>query len=131
MNKLERLQLRILKIIFNTNSSEIHKFMKENGLLPLSKIYLFKLLSLGHTIIHNSAALPEYFKDKYKTKIYLTLRNRCDFLVPFYRTTIGQRRLDYRLAIEWNKLPTDIKSINKNKSFKHRLKVYLLDYAFL
>ena len=71
--------------------------------------------------------------NKYKTKIYLTLRNRCDFPVPFYRTTIEQRRLhvDYRLAIEWNKLPTDIKSINKNKSFKHRLKLYLLDYAFL
>ena len=125
-NRLERVQKRILKIVFNVSSNEIDETMKRNGIFSLSQIYRYKLLNLGHVMIYSPSELPEYFKNVYETKNLSPLRNRYDYLTPYYRTTIGQRRLDYRLAAEWNKLPANIKSIHNRRLFKLTLKNYLL-----
>ena len=127
VNRLERLQKRILKIIFNTSSKNIDIVMKQNGIFSLTQIYSYKLLKLGHSIIYNTDDLPKHFRNMYREKNLLSLRNKFDFVTPYYRTSMGQRCLDYKLAKEWNKLPDNMKTISNGKLFQHKLKTFLLN----
>ena len=40
---------------------------------------------------------------------------------------MGQRCLDYKLAKEWNKLPSNMKTISNSKLFQSKLKTFLLN----
>ena len=127
VNRLERLQKRILKVIFNTSSKNIDIVMKQNGIFSLTQIYRYKLLTLGHSIIYNIEGLPKHFRNIYREKSLLSLRNKFDFVTPYYRTSMGQRCLDYKLAKEWNKLPSNMKTISNSKLFQSKLKTFLLN----
>ena len=77
-------------------------------------------------IKNNKENVPNYFQDLYKSKSHITIRNNADFILPYYRTSIGQRSIDYILASEWNVLPNKIKLTDKKTLFKKAIKNFLL-----
>ena len=68
-------------------------------------------MCLGHSIVYNNRSVPEceisYFKHLYESKSELSIPNKRNFITPYYRTVIGQRSLDFILAMTWNKLPNN------------------------
>ena len=123
--KLDRLHKRILKVIFKISSTDVEKYMLKYRLLDLEKVYKLKVLCLGHRAIHCKDTLPKFLKTIYKPKENLSLRNKLDYITPLYRTVIGQRKMDYTLATEWNALPLHIKLIKKHIRFKKIIKAIL------
>ena len=128
MYKLETIHLRILKVIFRTNSTRILNFMSNYRILSIYNIYNLKLLCLAYKVIHNQNefCLPHFLRDIYQNKNQLSLRNKNDFITVYYRTKIGQRNLKFCLAKQWNKLPSNIKNLENYKVFKKECKNFLL-----
>ena len=126
MRILERFQTRILKLIFRVSSDEIDETRTKYKLFNMSQLFKYKVICLAHLIVHDNDKTPFYFKHMYKSKLNTSLRNRYNFISPFYRTSIGQRTLDVVIGIEWNQLPANIKNITNRKIFKTTLKNYLL-----
>ena len=71
---------------------------------------------------YDNQSLPVFFQEFYKNKDNLNLRNKKDFIIPFHRTRISQRSVDYAIPHVWNKLPDNIKKISKYKSFIKTIK---------
>ena len=91
--------------------------MKKFNILDVTETYIYKLLCLGHKMVHYCFSLPLYLQNVYKYKRNLNLRNKNNFNVPFHRMKVTKNRLDYRIPLAWNKLPPDIQNISKFKSF--------------
>ena len=72
--------------------------------------------------------MPEYFKGLYKSKSELSIL-KCNFITPYYRTAIGLRRLDFILAMDWNKLPNNIKSVQNQRLFRILTKNYVISQS--
>ena len=123
---LERFQMRILKLIFKASSDEIDAIRKKYKLLNVNQIFQFKVNCLSHLIVNDSDKIPFYFKHMYKSKCNTSLRNKFHFIKPYYRTSIGQRSLDFIIGTSWNQLPENLKNITNRKAFKITLKNYLL-----
>ena len=126
LDRIERLQKRILKIILSKSNAEINMAMKKNKLLSLRNLLKYKLLCLGYQIVNNATLIPSFLKDKYQCKKDLGLRNKLDFIKPYYRSNIGQRCIDYQLSIEWKDVPHNLKSLINYKLFKKKMKEELL-----
>jgi len=123
---LEKLQIRILKFLFKISTSNVKTKMKQFKLLSWKQIYTFKLLQIAHATIYNRENLPKYFQKLYNTTPLRILRNKEDFIVPYYRTVMGQRSVDFVLSKEWNQLTRRLKDIQSPILFKRHIKNYLL-----
>ena len=122
---IERFQIRIFKLIFRASTQSIYSILKKNRLLSFRQILKYKLLTLAHLIKYDRDKVPHYFKDLYQTKSHTTLRNKMDYLTPYYRTSIGQRSIEFIIAKEWNPLPENMKMIQNSKTFKTAVKTLL------
>ena len=73
------------------------------------------MLESTHGFRKMSLNVPDYFKRLYKSKSELSMRNKCNFVTSYYKTAIGQRDFDFILAMIWNKLPNNIKSVQNQR----------------
>ena len=127
LDKLERLHKRILKSIFFENSFGIDERMKWNEIFSLHLVRRFKSVILGHKLLNDECGLPEFLNHVYKNKQNLNLRNNTDFITRYYRTNIGQRCMNYWIAMDWNTLPHECKTEKSIIKFKRKVKSYLLN----
>lgn len=127
VEKVNKVHRRILKVLFGAHSYDIDYYMKEKNILNISESFELKLLCLGHKMKYDNQSLPVFFQDFYKNKDKLNLRNKKDFIIPFRRTRISQRSVDYTISHVWNKLPDNIKNISKYKSFIKTIKSHIFD----
>ena len=129
LEKLKRLQNRILRIIFpELSTPNDHAEIKDRFKICSPKVLLqVKTLLLAHKIIYNPDELPHFFEDKYSCKkdTGVSLRNKLDFITPYYRTNMGQRSLDYCISKEWNCMPLHLKRQNNHSIFKKAIKKWL------
>lgn len=130
IKRIRNMQQRILKIIFKVHSSDVEIYMKKHNLLDVTDTYVYKLLCIGHKMIYNRCTLPQYLQNVYKNKENLHLRNKTDFIVPFYRLAITQNSIDYKIAVTWNKLPSEIKNISRYSLFVNKIKKIIINGFF-
>lgn len=117
LNKLEIIQKRIIKIIFNkTNLYPSEELFKESKLLDLRQLYFL------NTVVHqykNKRSLIEIehtYNTRYKSTHYKTPRTtKC----------IGQRDFEFLAPRLYNKLPLDIRALNTVSLFKKKVTLYL------
>ena len=109
LEKLSRLQRRILKIIFSNKMTDatyihadFHEIMKQYKICSPKNMLKLQTLLLAHRIIYDADNLPCFLRDKYSCKKEIGLRNKLDFVTPYYRTNFGQRSINFCLAKEWN-----------------------------
>ena len=128
------------------SEENFNEFMKNNKLLNFLQIANYNIIMTIHKIKINSYKSNNNHNDLYSTLpiAYLnTLANikfnkatnltSCNtrsmqnkLLVPYYTKTVGQKNFDFRAAILYNNLPIDITCISNLKTFKLKLKHYLL-----
>jgi len=126
IQKVCKLQKRILKVIFNVRTQNLDTYMKRYKILNISQLFSMKLLTLGHTMKYRNRILPHFLQNTYQSKTNLNLRNKNDFIVNFHRTSISQRSIDYIVGAEWNMIPPWLKCIPSLKKFKKHAKQWIL-----
>ena len=91
------------------NSKNVTTNMKKLQLFSVTDIYNSKLLCIAHKMKYNNDQLPYFLQNMYKNKEKFNLRNKIDFIILYFKTTIAQNSLNYKIAAVWNKRPSDIK----------------------
>jgi len=124
--KLEKLQRRLLKVIFRVKANEVDSHMTKHRILTVSDMYRYKMLSLCYKMIYKVDDLPHFLGNIHKPQSGSSLRNKVNLRIPFHRTSLGQRSIDFASAIEWNLLPRSIKEIREYDKFQKKLKQILV-----
>ena len=83
VHKIERMQYRILKVIFGVRSCDVDTCMKKHKILNVINSNKIKLLSIGHKMKYDKLNLPVFFQNFYKNKILATVIKRLKFEVFF------------------------------------------------
>ena len=119
--KLERLQERALRFVFNDPYSEYNELLKRGNFLSLS---VLRLRALAIEVYKCFRGInPSYMNDIFqpKTSSY-SLRDPFLLKQPKFSTkTYGYRSFGYFGSKLWNQLPVEIKSSNSLPIFKNRL----------
>ena len=122
-DKLESLNKRILRLIFNDSLSSYDELLKKakiaslyNGRLPKILIVVFKSLFVS--------TYPGYLKELFvfRNSSY-SLRGKNILTLPIPRTTnYGLECIRYQAAKIWNSLPDSMRTMTSFKDFKKAIK---------
>ena len=126
LDRLERLHKRILKTIFFETTTGVEVRMKKTEILSLHHLRRFKAVILAFKVFNYECGLPEFLNHAYESKKNVNLRNSTDFVTRYYRTNMGQRCMNYWIAMDWNALPYECKSEKSLSKFKKKVKSYLV-----
>ena len=128
INKIQKLQNKILKILFNkdwyTPTLALHK---ELNLLQVQEIFYQSLLTLVHK--QRKKLLPEMFNDYFHTRNELNninVRTSNKLNVIKTNTSQGDKMLKTKGAYLYNSLPDSIISINNTNNFKNKVKQHFI-----
>jgi hypothetical protein len=129
LNRLQRVQNAAAKLITkNKKHDHVTPLLRELHWLPIKDRIIFKILLQAYKSINGLG--PVYLKDLlsiYKPPLNLRSADDALMLTP-PRTALasyGDRAFSVVAAIEWNKLPLEIRSAQSVFSFKAHLKTYL------
>ena len=119
--KLEKLQERALRLVYNDNVSCYTDLLTRSNMLSLS-IYRLRFLAIE---IYKSVRLenPNYLNKLFvrKHSVY-SLRDSDKLMQPKFNTyTFGYRSFKYYGAELWNSLPKDLKVAPNSSIFKSKL----------
>ena len=133
MHPFQRIQNMTAKVILGVSKfSSTTEALKELHFLPVSVRCEYKLLVLVFKCIHTLA--PNYLIDLIKIKdySYKTRSSQSVLLqVPFTRNkSFADRSFSLAGPSGWNKLPSDIRSIESLDIFKKKLKTFLFQRTF-
>lgn len=135
LNQLQRVQNIAARVVTLTRCSpenHITPILKDLHWLPIKIRIDFKILLMTYKCVN--AIAPEYLCNLVtKKKCPRPLRSeKLELLnVPATRLkTYGDRSFQYAAAVEWNKLPLDVRNSPSITSFKTNLKTYLFKTYF-
>ena len=115
--KLERIQERVLRIVFKDKSATYDELLKKAGLTTLYNLRLQDLAILMYKVKHKLT--PIYIQNMFEenSTIY-QLRNESDFKIPRFRTvTYGKHSIRYMGPYLWSRLSRDEKNSDTLHSF--------------
>ena len=122
--KLERLQERALRFVYNDKVSSYEELLTKGDFLSLS---MYRIYFLAIEVFKCFKGLnPEYLNELFEKKhISYNLRNS-DLIVQqkFDTKTHGYKSFSYFGAKVWNTLPQDLKNSESISSFKIALKLW-------
>jgi hypothetical protein len=135
LNQLQRVQNIAARVVTLTRCSpenHITPILKSLHWLPIKIRIDFKILLMTYKCVNSLA--PEYLCNLVtKKKCPRPLRSeKLDLLkVPVTRLkTYGDRSFQYAAAVEWNKLPLDVRNSPSVACFKTNLKTHLFKQYF-
>jgi len=131
--RLQRIQNTAARIVAKCPKSDhITPVLKDLHWLPIQQRVTYKTLCLAYQCIAGTA--PGYLCDL--LQLYSptrSLRSASQVLlnIPTVKSCrYGQRSFSYTAAVEWNKLPTALRSCSEYPSFKALLKTHLFHQAY-
>jgi len=131
LEKLMKLNNKLLRILQHQPvSAPINQLYMKYFTLPIPELHKLQLCLFVHKFIHHPELLPDifkhcnYFVHNERVHIYDT-RNKANLHLLSSRTACGQRNSQYKAAILWNDLPTNLKDTVSTSVFKRCVKHYL------
>lgn len=134
LDQILKLQKKAIRIISNSNYNAHTRglFFKYNKLniYDINKIQTAKLM---HQLINSNNNLTmknfcSILNIKKRTRIHLTRDSELNMQIPFCRTELKKKDIEYRGTVLWNSLPSNIKNIASLQPFIKAYKEYLLNY---
>ena len=123
--KLEKLQERAIRFVYNDNCSTYDSLLIKANLLPLS-IFRLRFLALEvYKSVNNSN--PKYLNDMFTRRdCHYNLRNN-DLVhqQKFKSYKFGYKSFQYYGAKLWNALPPEVKASNSLNIFKRKITDWL------
>lgn len=127
IDQLQRLQNRAMRIILNAGSMEhITDMLDRCKLLSVKQRINYNVLKFMFRIKRN--LLPQYLTSLFQTTRELQpylLRNNDHFRPPNYLTKHAQNTIEYKGAIEFNKMLDEIDMMCNEERFKNNLLNYV------
>ena len=122
--KLEKIQERALRFVYNDVSSPYSDLLKRGNFLSLSALRI-RFLAIEMYKCTNSLA-PSYLCDLFKPRaIKYKLRDPHRLLQPEFNTIrFGYKSFTYYGSKLWNSLPPDIKDSDSLYIFKRRISLW-------
>ena len=135
LQRLQRIQNAAAHVIYKKSKYEqVTPLLYELHWLPVSYIILFKLLVLTFKCIHGDA--PIYLSNLITIKPISTFclrSNEMPYLLQKVRSKLvnaGDRSFAIAAPSEWNKLPSEIRSLPTLDVFKPKPKTHLFKLSF-
>ena len=135
LQRLQRIQNAAARVIYKKSKYEhVTSLIYELHWLPVSYRILFKLLVLTFKCIHGDA--PTYLSNLITIKPISTFglrSNEMSYLLQEVRSKLvkaGDRSFAIAAPSEWNKLPSEIRSLPTLDVFKSKLKMHLFKLSF-
>ena len=128
LDRLTRLQTRIGRLILNNYDSSKGYVFAQLGWLTVSQRVDYNILLLVFKCIHNMAPsnLQRLFENTSRKHNYLLRKSDISLELPKPRTEAMKRSFQYRGALLWNMLPTNICKIDDLQTFKNALKKHIV-----
>lgn len=129
LNRLQILQNKCMRNILRTSKCcSAEKMLDVLELMSFKKRILFNVVYINMYKIVNKI-WPSYLSSKikfnYKNERKNTLRNRNQIVKPIAKKAYMQNTLFYKGIDLYNKLPANVKNIEKIETFKNKLKEYI------
>ena len=122
-NEIEKIHIKAARIIYNIKpSTPDHLCLDITKWKSISYIYKRRMLCILHLISKNE--IPSTISRRFIHKNTESLRNKFKFVLPSFKTNIGRYSFHYRGCVLWNRVPDELKSIDKNKQFKKTIPKY-------
>lgn len=128
LEKLQVLQNKIIKILFNYNfRTETAKIYRETKLMNIKQLYIYNTcIFIRKTIKNKIHTEIKFIKRK---KVGRPCTRRASFIVlPNARTRYGQTSVTYEGASLFNKIPSQIKNIDSYYVFKKKLAKHIVEF---
>ena len=123
LKKLQRIVNCACRLIFRL-SLGTSEFMKQLHWLPVRKRFLFRILLMGHRLVHHP--VPDYLNSLVSRKGKVTRSQYIyKFQTPTLKTDFGKRSFSFAVPHEWNRLPFEIKLLPKENAFRKKLETFL------
>ena len=121
-HKMEKIQERALRFIYNDYTTEYCKLLNDNGEFTL---YLKRVRIIAHEVYKAINDLsPEYTKELLKSRS-IPMRRPLDLYVPRVRQiNYGYRSYTFEAPTLWNSLPLEIRDAQNFKVFKYLMKAW-------
>ena len=113
--------IRIIKKPFDYSTSEL---FQKSKILTISKIYKLRVLIHAHNTYHN---VTNTHNSMYNTRNSFC----CNIPILLFKTSSGQKTIEYQESALWNRLPLCLKQIENPIAFKRELKRHLLGQIFV
>ena len=115
-------QKKLIRLIFNLKPGETCKeSFKTNKLLTTPSIYIYKCLCFVKKNLQ--------FFDKVSSHHNHATRSS-DLLIPAHKSALYEKSPNYYCIKLYNSLPLELKNNNNFNSYKHHIKVMLIDGAY-
>ena len=95
------------------------ELFQKSKILTISKIYELRVLIHAHNTYHN---ITNTHNSMYNTRNSFC----CDIPIPLFKTSSGQKTIEYQESSLWNTLPLCLKQIENPIAFKREMKRHLL-----
>ena len=133
INQLQRIQNTAARIVSQSSRSDhITPVLKDLHWLPIQQRVTYKTLCLAYQCIAGTA--PGYLCDLlhlYSPSRPLRSASKLLLKIPTVKSCrYGLRSFSYTAAMEWNKLPTELRSCPEYSTFKALLKTHLFRQAY-
>ena len=118
LNKLEKLQERVLRFVFRDTTSSYESLLERGNFLPFSAYRIRCLGIKTYKCFHGPN--PDYLNNLFKqSSIKYNLRDSCRLEQSKFNTfSYGQRSFQYYGSKLWNLLPFSVKNTNDLNMFK-------------
>ena len=123
-SKLEKIQTRALRFVFNDAKGSYHELLEKGNFLSLSA---YRLYFLGIEVYKSKTnQSPNYIQDLFQSRnIPYRLRDCNKYGQSRFKTMkYGFRSFSYYGAKLWNQLPVSIKESDNLNIFKNRMKIW-------
>ena len=124
-DKLERLQERAIRFVYNDYCSTYESLLKRANLLHLSTFRLRFLAIEVYRCMNNMN--PKYLNEMFTSRdCHYNLRNKDLVQQQRFKTyKFGYKSFQYYGAKLWNALPPEVKAAGSLNIFKHRITAWL------
>jgi hypothetical protein len=125
LDKLFRLQKRILRTVFDDYISDAQNLLKKGNVMSIYDRVDYNTAVLVYKCIHGEA--PAYLKNMFATRRiehYNLRQQEGNLHVPKPRTSHFKQSFCYAGALTWNELPLYVKQIDNAQEFKYVCKKY-------
>ena len=127
LNRLQRVQNHAARVVFNVSYDQPSaELLKKLHWLPVKARVMFKVLVMVFRVIQGNA--PAYLRDMFvanQGRYRLRSQSDLNFTIPRRRTKLADRSLAVVGPKWWNDLPSALKNIQSEATFKSRLKTHL------
>ena len=134
LDKLLKLNNKLMRILQKRDMyTKIEELYNTYNTLPIIQLHEMQILVLVHKILYHKETLPEIFANYFIPNNFIhgySTRKENMLHLHSISSTYGRRAIQFKGGILWNSIPFSLQSQMSLRTFKIKIKQYLLSVSF-